>query len=121
MGLDEGDAGEVEVGEAAQRIWVSEWDAGQVARYDPVAGTWSEWRLPGDRPMAYAVFVDDRDVVWLTDFGGNAIVRFDPTSETFESIPLPSSNAAVRQLHGRTGELWGAESGADKLVVVTGG
>ena len=103
------------------RIWVSEWDAGQVARYDPVAGTWREWRLPGDRPMAYAVFVDDRDVVWLTDFGGNAIVRFDPTSETFESIPLPSSNAAVRQLHGRPGELWGAESGADKLVVVTGG
>jgi virginiamycin B lyase len=102
------------------RLWVSEWEAGQVAVYDPAAGTWREWRLPGDRPMAYAVFVDDRDVVWLTDFGANAIVRFDPEHETFDTIALPSPNAAVRQLHGRPGEVWGAESGADKLIVVTG-
>lgn len=103
------------------RIWVSEWDAGQVAVHDPATGAWREWPLPGDDPMAYAVFVDDRDTVWLTDFGGNAIVRFDPPSETFASIALPSAGAAVRQLHGRPGELWGAESGVDKLVVVTGG
>ena len=103
------------------RLWVSEWEAGQVAVYDPDAGTWREWRLPGDRPMTYAVFVDDRDVVWLTDFGANAIVRFDPELEKFDTIALPSPNAAVRQLHGRPGEVWGAESGADKLAVVTGG
>jgi virginiamycin B lyase len=103
------------------RLWASEWDAGQVAVHDPADGSWREWRLPGDRPMAYAVFVDDRDVVWLTDFGANAIVRFDPASERFESIPLAAPDAAVRQLAGRPGEVWGAESGADKLVVVTSG
>jgi virginiamycin B lyase len=107
--------------DSAGRIWVSEWDAGQVAVHDPAAGTWREWPLPGGGPMAYAVFVDDRDVVWLTDFGGNAIVRFDPASETFASIELPSPNASVRQLHGRPGEVWGAGSGTDTLVVVTGG
>jgi virginiamycin B lyase len=31
---------------------------------------------------------------------------------------LPSPDAAVRQQLGRPGEVWGAESGADKLVVV---
>src|SRR3990170_818237 len=31
------------------RIWVSEWDAGQVAVYDPAAGRWREWKLPGSR------------------------------------------------------------------------
>jgi virginiamycin B lyase len=71
--------------------------------------------------MAYAVFVDDSDVVWLTDFRANAIVRFHPATEAFESIPLTSPEAAVRQLAGRPGEVWGAESGADKLVVVSGG
>jgi virginiamycin B lyase len=101
------------------RIWVSEWEAGQVGVYDPQAGTWEEWPLPGDGPMAYAVFVDDQDIVWLTDFGGNAIVRFDPATEVFDSIDLPSSDGAVRQLHGRPGELWGAESAVDKLVLVT--
>jgi virginiamycin B lyase len=103
------------------RIWVSEWNAGRLAVHDPATGRWQEWPLPGDGPMAYAVFVDDRDVVWLTDFGANAIVRFDPVSESFTSVDLPSDNASVRQLHGRPGEVWGAESGADKLVVVTGG
>ena len=31
---------------------------------------------------------------------------------------LPLAGAAVRQLNGRPGELWGAESGQDRLVVV---
>jgi virginiamycin B lyase len=100
------------------RLWVSQWNAGQVAVYDPSTGAWQEWRLPGDRPQAYAVYVDEQDQVWLSDFGANAMVRFDPTNETFESFPLPSPSAQVRQILGRQGEVWGAESGNDKLVVV---
>ena len=100
------------------RLWVSEWDAGQLAMYDPAGGTWREWRLPVDGPSPYAVYVDERDQVWLSDFGSNALVRFDPLSETFEVFALPSAGAAVRQLLGRPGEVWGAESGTDKLVVI---
>jgi virginiamycin B lyase len=48
-------------------------------------------------------------------------VRFDPERETFQSFPLEPAGAAVRQLLGRPGEVWGAESGADRLVVVRGG
>ena len=103
------------------RIWVSEWNAGQVGVHDPASGTWEEWRLPGDGPQAYAVYVDERDIVWLTDFGANAIVRFDPATESFDPITLPSSGAAVRQLLGRPGEVWGAESATDKLVRITEG
>jgi virginiamycin B lyase len=101
------------------RIWVSEWDAGQVGVHDPATGEWREWKLPGKAPQAYAVYVDDRDVVWLTDFGANAIVRFDTSTERFDPIELPTDGAAVRQLNGRPGEVWGAESARDKLVVVT--
>jgi virginiamycin B lyase len=100
------------------RVWVSEWNAGQVGVHDPATGEWREWKLPGPRPQAYAVYVDDDDRVWLTDFGANAIVRFDPESESFRTFPLPDPDAAVRQLLGRPGEVWGAESGADRLVVV---
>ena len=103
------------------RIWVAEWDAGQVGVHDPTTGEWQEWPLPGSGPQAYAVYVDDRDIVWLTDFGANAIVRFDPSTEHFDAVELPSADAAVRQLLGRPGELWGAESAVDKLVVVTEG
>ena len=100
------------------RVWVSEWDAGQVAVHDPATGQWREWKLPGPRPQAYAVYVDEGDRVWLSDFGANAIVRFDPGTETFRTFPLPDPEGAVRQLLGRPGEVWGAESGADRLVVV---
>jgi virginiamycin B lyase len=99
-------------------LWTSEWNAGQVGRYDPATGEWTEWRLPGDAPQAYAVFVDERDDVWLSDFGANTLVRFDPDTETFAVVPLPDANAQVRQMLGRPGEVWGAESGADALVVV---
>ena len=102
------------------RIWVSEWNAGQVAVLDPATGTWREWKLPGARPQAYAVYVDDKDRVWLSDFGGNALVVFDPRTETFRSFPHEAPNAAVRQILGRPGEVWGAESGLDRLVVVRG-
>ncbi len=100
------------------RIWVSEWNAGQVARYDPASGKWREWRLPGENPKAYAVYVDDRDIVWLSDFGANAMVRFEPEREAFEVVKLTSSPENVRQILGRPGEVWGAESGVDKLVVI---
>ncbi|HKZ87035.1 MAG TPA: lyase [Anaerolineae bacterium] len=104
--------------DSLSRLWVSEWNAGQLGVHDPATGEWREWRLPGDNPQPYAVYVDDRDVVWLSDFGANAMVRFDPATETFEVFTLPSSPANVRQILGRPGEVWGAESGVDKIVVL---
>lgn len=41
--------------------------------------------------------------------------------ETFTVFPLPSDSAAVRQILGRPGEVWAAESAVDKLVVVRTG
>jgi virginiamycin B lyase len=99
------------------RLWVSEWNAGKVARYDPATRRWREWRLPG-AAQPYAVYVDDRNMIWLTDFAASAIVRFDPQTERFTRVIL-RAGADVRQLLGRPGELWGAESGADRLVSVS--
>lgn len=104
--------------DSSGRLWVSEWNGGQLALFDPVTGTWREWRLPGERPQPYAVYVDAEDMVWLSDFGANALVRFDPTTEAFTVFELPSSRANVRQILGRPGEIWGGESGTDKLVVI---
>jgi len=102
------------------RLWVSEWNAGQIARYDPADRGWKSWRLPGERPKPYGIYVDERDRVWITDFGANAIWRFNPDTEHFTSFPSDRTNADVRQLLGRPGEVWGAESGTDRLVVVRG-
>jgi virginiamycin B lyase len=100
------------------RLWVSEWNAGNLSLYDPASGTWRVFKLPGEQPQAYAVFVDDKDQVWVSDFGANTILRFDPARETFQSFPSDRDHAAVRQMAGRSGEAWGAESGTDRLVVI---
>ena len=104
--------------DSAGRIWVSEWNAGQLAVFDPASEKWREWRLPGPSPKAYAVYVDDQDQVWVSDFGANVLVRFDPTTETFNSYPLPGPESNVRQILGRPGEVWGAASALDQLVVI---
>jgi virginiamycin B lyase len=99
-------------------LWISGWESGDLFRYDSKAKSWARWHLPGDGPQPYAVYVDETDAVWLSDWGSNAILRFDPRTETFEAYPLPDRHAGVRQLAGRKGEVWGAESGADKLFVL---
>jgi virginiamycin B lyase len=103
------------------RLWISEWNVGQVARYDPRDGSWQEWKLPGEVPRAYAVYVDERDIVWLSDFGADAIHAFDPETETFTTYPNSQAGADVRQILGRPGEVWLPESGADRLVVIRTG
>jgi virginiamycin B lyase len=100
------------------RLWISEWNSGNVSMHDPKDGSWKKWKLPGERPRCYSVYVDDRDGVWLTDFAANAIVRFDAKSETFVSFPSDKSGANVRQMAGRPGEAWGGESGTNRMVVI---
>ena len=99
------------------RIWVSYWNTGHVGMYDPATKAWREWKLPGNA-HAYSVWVDDKDKVWLTDWSINAIVRFDPVTEKFDTYPSNKDRANVRQMLGRSGEAWGAESGTDRLVMV---
>ena len=97
---------------------MSEWNAGQLSRYDPVTGDWDAWKLPDADPSTYAVYVDELDAVWVSDFGGNALLRFRLDVEEFDVFPLPSSPGNVRQILGRPGEVWAPESAADQLVVV---
>lgn len=98
------------------RLWISEWNSGNVSMHDPRDGSWRAWRLPGDRPRCYSVWVDPSDKVWLTDFPANAIVRFDPADQSFLSFPSDRAGANVRQMDGAAGEAWGGESGTDRIV-----
>jgi virginiamycin B lyase len=99
-------------------LWITGWNSGDLFRYDSKTKNWARWHLPGDDPHPYAVYVDETDAVWVSDWGANAILRFDPKTEKFASFALPDRNGGVRQLAGRKGEVWGAESRADKLFVL---
>jgi virginiamycin B lyase len=99
-------------------LWVSFWNSGEIGQYDPMKKTWKVWPLPKSKNGAYAIYVDEKDKVWVSDFDANAIHRFDPVTETFQTFPSNRPRADVRQLLGRIGEVWGAESGIDQIVVI---
>jgi virginiamycin B lyase len=98
-------------------IWVAEWNSGNLSRYEPATGKWSMWQAPGDDPHVYAVYVDETDRIWASEWTAQAMLRFDPATQKFESFRSSSRSANVRQIHGRRGEVWTPESGADKIVV----
>jgi len=103
--------------DAGGHVWVSEWSAGNLSRYDPASGAWKTWKAPGRAPHVYAVYVDESGKVWASEWTSQVMLRFDPATEKFETYKSSSEYANVRQIHGRRGEVWTPESAADKLVV----
>ena len=97
---------------------MSEWNSGNLSRYSPASGQWKVWKLPGEKPKAYAVYVDERDIVWVSDFAANATLTFDPKSEKWTAIPGTGAGANVRQILGRKGEVYLPESGTNRIMVV---
>jgi virginiamycin B lyase len=105
------------------RLYIAQYNVGQLGRYDPATGQWAEWKLPGNEPRPYAVYVDHRDKVWLSDHalggsgGNNSLAFFDPDTETFTTV---NSNNPLRiaQLGGIPGEVWGVDRNRQTAVVV---
>ena len=104
------------------RIWVSEWNSGQLSMHDPALGTgansWKAWKPPGQNPRMYAVYVDEKDMVWCTDWSANSMLRFDPNTEKFAELAMPREGATIRQILGRPGEVWLPESGTEHISVI---
>jgi virginiamycin B lyase len=98
-------------------VWVAEWNAGNLSRYEPATGKWSTWQAPGSEPHVYAVYVDPDDKVWVSEWSEQAMLRFDPATQKWDSFRSSSRIANVRQIHGRKGEVWTPESAADKITV----
>ena len=79
---------------------------------------------PVPRQGARRVWSDSRGGLWVTGWNSGNLFRYDNKAKTWAhwhllgSFPLPDPYASVRQLAGRPGEVWGAESGADKLFVL---
>ncbi|WP_243406072.1 lyase [Sphingosinicella sp. YJ22] len=99
-------------------LWISEWNGGQLTRYDPRTRQWRSWRPAGERPRVYAVYVDPRDQVWITDFAANATLAFNPATEQWTSYPGSGPNANVRQILGTRDAVYLPESGLDRIMVV---
>ena len=104
------------------RIWVSEWNSGNLSMHDPATrdakAAWRSWKLPGANPHNYAVYVDNRDFVWCSEWTNNAVFRFDAAAGKFERYGFPRDATNIRQILGRPGEVWLPESGTEHITVI---
>ena len=63
-----------------------DYSRGYLGRFDPAAGQFKEWALPGGTSaLPYAMSVDSRDRLWMVETGPqpNRLVGFDPKAEKF--------------------------------------
>ncbi len=104
--------------DSKSRIWVSEWNSGNLSMHDPQSKSWRQWKLPGNEPRAYAVYVDERDIAWVSEWTNNALFAFDPRTEKFERYAFARESTNIRQILGRAGEVWLPESGTEHITVV---
>jgi virginiamycin B lyase len=86
--------------------------------YDPATRGWREWTLRAIARARIRCGSTTRTRSGSPNGRSNAIVRFDPVTEKFESFHPNRTGAEVRQMLGRAGEAWGAESGTERLVMI---
>lgn len=104
--------------DSAGRIWVSEWNSGQLSVHDPASGRWRAWKPPASSPRSYAVYVDERDIAWVAEWSSNAVFSFDPVGERWDRYDFPRPGTGIRQILGRKGEIWLPESGTEHITVI---
>jgi virginiamycin B lyase len=100
-------------------LWISEFRAGQIARFQPEKNAWQSLPLPDAHPQPYAIYVDEQDNIWVSDFGAGTLLDFDPASARFDRVAEQAGQLWIRQLLGRPGEVWGADSAHDRLIRVS--
>lgn len=93
-------------------IWYADYELGNLGRYNPQNGEFTEWALPGgsdSRPHGMAV--DKNDRIWIVETGRepNNLVGFDTETGSFRTqTPIPSGAGSVSQMHyyEAAGEIW---------------
>jgi virginiamycin B lyase len=93
-------------------VWYADFALGNLGRYDPQSGGFTEWPMPGgadSKPLAMAV--DRNDRIWIVETGvsPSRFVGFDTASGTFlTETDIPSGAGTVRYLYyyEPTGEIW---------------
>jgi virginiamycin B lyase len=103
-------------------VWIPEYSAGKLARFDPATERFTEWDLPVPEALPYIVRVDPSNgTVWIGTGHGDFIASFDTAEERFTIYPLPTRGALIRHIDidEIRGEVWmayGASPGVPSKV-----
>jgi streptogramin lyase len=104
------------------KVWTNNQDTRTFWQLDPATGKWNSFGpllYPGTKDVfrAYGLVSDVNNALWMFDFNAAAIAHLDPKTGAFELIPTPTPNSHPRRgrVDDRTGLVWFAEFGANRL------
>lgn len=89
-------------------VWIPEFGANKLARFDPKSETFTEYTLPLRDTAPYIARYDaGRNLVWIGTGAADALFAFDPRTAQFKYYRLPTPDALVRHLViSANGDIW---------------
>jgi virginiamycin B lyase len=87
--------------------WVGQYDAGQLARFDPATETFKEYKLPGPLATPYAMGIDRNDRVWYSSHDMDTVGVLDPATGKVTEYPTPYPENTLKEFFlDAQGRLW---------------
>jgi virginiamycin B lyase len=83
---------------AGDVIWVCDYWAGNLARYDIRTLKSTFYKYPTPESAPYDAVVDHNHNVWVNLTNGDSIARFDPKTEQWTEFPLPGRGIDLRHI-----------------------
>jgi virginiamycin B lyase len=88
-------------------VWVGEYTAGQIDRFDPKTETFKEYMLPGFSPSPYAMGIDSQNNVWYSSFDQDVLGRLDQKTDKITLFPFPHPENTIREFfRDPQGRMW---------------
>ena len=88
-------------------IWIGEFNSGKMARFDPKAQTFTEYKLPGPDPTPYAMGIDVHGYIWYDSHHQDTMGRLDPKTGNVTEYPFPHPELSMREFfRDAQGRMW---------------
>src|SRR5262249_37542999 len=97
------------------RIWITEYDAGKIAAFDPTQQKFTLEVSLQANAMPYEIVAGPDGALWFTEIGASAIGRVTVKGKLTEYSPLTSAASPTGITIGPDGALWFCETGAIKI------
>jgi virginiamycin B lyase len=82
-------------------VWFAQTNTGNLAKFDPVTETFSEYENPSwppnGRSMMWGIDYSPDGSLWYTDETFDSVWRFSPQDETYQRLPYPSEGDSLPQ------------------------
>ena len=88
-------------------VWIGEYGAGKIGRFDPKTETFKEYALPGPDPTPYSLGIDKNGHIWYSSHNMDVLGRLDPATGQVTEYPAPYPENTMKEfIMDSQGRMW---------------